>query len=191
MSQTNSTPSHNNLLQFPHHHHSSWSTKQKINFLKSISTISLLSLSQNRILLHSVHINHLGRYHQWSCTNNIKMSLVYFLISIRFASSSPHDHLGILEITTKILYKQPTKWVKQLPPLLIIICFNPHTIITHPDQQNRKINFLKTTSTISLSLNMSNLLYTQKPLLYAASSMLTHVICPPWLEVITIELIVL
>ena len=87
------------------------------------------SLSLNIIFLHSVHINHLSRYHQWSCTNNIKISLVYFLISSRSASSSPCDHLAILPIaiTTKssCTFKNPSYMP---PPPCLLMLFALRTV---------------------------------------------------------------
>ena len=105
MSLKSSSPSHNISFN-PHNiitHHS--------------------SLSLNIIFLHSVHINHLSRYHQWSCTHNNKINLVYFLISSRLASSSPHNHLAILliAITTKSFCTFNNPLYMPPPPCLLML----------------------------------------------------------------------
>ena len=88
------------------------------------------SLSLNIIFLHSVYINQLSRYQQWSCTNNNKMSLVYFLISSQSTSSSAHDHLVILPIaiTTKssCTFKNPSYMP---PPPCLLMLFALRTVL--------------------------------------------------------------
>ena len=107
-----------------------------------------------------------------SCTNNNQISENYFLILSSFASAltsstlilpswqicfKPHHHHPSTYDNHNFFLTRPTSEVHLADPLAIIICFSPHTNITHPDHKKQKTIFDMTTSTILLSLRFSPL----------------------------------
>mgnify|MGYP006970523193 CR=1 FL=1 len=134
------------MLQFPHHHHSSWwKTGNQLPQTAAPQEIMLLThpyLKTKNCFIQSTS-KHVVDYHQGLVKNN-KMSVNDFHISSWYASAASPSSLIVSSwqhTSSSIpnsLNLQKQTWMH----LLMIICFNSHTIITHRNEK-QKINCLK------------------------------------------------